>query len=151
MSAGRAAADVARGHRALKIRGTRSFVTPAEATERVRLVRAAIGPDVRLMVDVNGSWDVDTAVQQLKAWEPYDVYWLEEPVPPHDIAGYRRVRERSGGTYIVGGEQHVGLRSEEHTSELQSLMRISYAVFCFTKKKFILPFILFFFSLLLFF
>src|SRR3546814_12712672 len=61
------------------------------------------------MVDVNGSWDVDTAVQQLKAWEPYNVYWLEEPVPPHDIAGYRRVRERSGGTYIVGGEQHVGL------------------------------------------
>src|SRR3546814_3498975 len=29
---------------------------------------------------------------------------------------------------------HVG-RSEEHTSELQSLMRISYAVFCLTKKK----------------
>src|SRR3546814_3596348 len=28
-----------------------------------------------------------------------------------------------------------GLRSEEHTSELQSLMRISYAVFCLTKKK----------------
>src|SRR3546814_3721840 len=28
-----------------------------------------------------------------------------------------------------------GLRSEEHTSELQSLMRISYAVFCFKKKK----------------
>src|SRR3546814_2228913 len=63
----RAAADVARGHRALKIRGTRSFVTPAEATERVRLVRAEIGSDVRLMVDVNGRWDVDTAVQQLKA------------------------------------------------------------------------------------
>src|SRR3546814_7344138 len=29
----------------------------------------------------------------------------------------------------------VDLRSEEHTSELQSLMRISYAVFCLTKKK----------------
>src|SRR3546814_6125251 len=28
-----------------------------------------------------------------------------------------------------------GARSEEHTSELQSLMRISYAVFCLTKKK----------------
>ena len=105
----RAAADVANGHRALKIRGTRSFVTPAEATERVRLVREAIGPDVRLMVDVNGSWDVDTAIQQLKAWEKYDVYWLEEPVPPRDIPGYRRVRARAGRTYIVGGEQHVGL------------------------------------------
>src|SRR3546814_3215298 len=30
---------------------------------------------------------------------------------------------------------HEGLRSEEHTSELQSLMRISYAVFCLKKKK----------------
>src|SRR3546814_3099220 len=36
-----------------------------------------------------------------------------------------------------GGGGHVGkfLRSEEHTSELQSLMRISYAVFCLKKKK----------------
>src|SRR3546814_957083 len=31
----------------------------------------------------------------------------------------------------------TGLRSEEHTSELQSLMRISYAVFCFQKKQII--------------
>ena len=105
----RAAAYVAAGHRALKIRGTRSFVTLAEATDRVRHVREAIGPDVRLMVDVNGSWDVDTAIQQLKAWEAFDVYWLEEPVPPHDIMGYTRVRERAGSTYIVGGEQNVGL------------------------------------------
>src|SRR3546814_6107968 len=30
---------------------------------------------------------------------------------------------------------HLGERSEEHTSELQSLMRISYAVFCLKKKK----------------
>lgn len=104
-----AASYVAAGHRALKIRGTRTFVTLAEATARVAAVREAIGPDVRLMVDVNGSWDVDTAIQQLKVWEPYDVYWLEEPVPPHDIAGYARVRERSGQTYIVGGEQHAGL------------------------------------------
>src|SRR3546814_7139947 len=31
--------------------------------------------------------------------------------------------------------QHCGPRSEEHTSELQSLMRISYAVFCMKKKR----------------
>ena len=105
----RAAADVANGHKALKIRGTRGYVTPDEATERVRQVRAAIGPDIRLMVDVNGSWDVDTAIQQLKKWEPYDIYWLEEPVPPADIPGYARVRARAGATNIVGGEQHAGL------------------------------------------
>src|SRR3546814_10444606 len=33
------------------------------------------------------------------------------------------------------GDQRSGDRSEEHTSELQSLMRISYAVFCLKKKK----------------
>lgn len=98
---------VSAGHRALKIRGTSLPLDVVAA--RVQAVREAIGPNVRLMVDVNGTWDVDTAIQQLKRWEPYDVYWLEEPVPPTDIAGYVRVRERAGGTYIVGGEQHVGL------------------------------------------
>src|SRR3546814_5479408 len=34
-----------------------------------------------------------------------------------------------------GGDRRGGFRSEEHTSELQSLMRISYAVFCLKKKK----------------
>src|SRR3546814_20273442 len=39
--------------------------------------------------------------------------------------------EPSGG--VVG--EALGVRSEEHTSELQSLMRISYAVFCLKKTK----------------
>src|SRR3546814_10234540 len=66
----------------------------------------------------------------------------------HARAGERRIGEKPGGV----GEaeelrevQHVArrllpahhdeMRSEEHTSELQSLMRISYAVFCLKKKK----------------
>src|SRR3546814_16072485 len=44
---------------------------------------------------------------------------------PHHAGGARRRLERS---------RHRG-RSEEHTSELQSLMRISYAVFCLKQKK----------------
>src|SRR3546814_2250999 len=36
---------------------------------------------------------------------------------------------------FFGGVPTRGIRSEEHTSELQSLMRISYAVFCLKKKK----------------
>src|SRR3546814_9791126 len=38
------------------------------------------------------------------------------------------------GQHKFGGETHA-YRSEEHTSELQSLMRISYAVFCLKKKN----------------
>src|SRR3546814_4713567 len=52
-------------------------------------------------------------------------------------------RTKRGEYGIVVGErfqveaegQAESIRSEEHTSELQSLMRISYAVFCLTKKK----------------
>src|SRR3546814_4176022 len=51
-------------------------------------------------------------------------------------------RGRGGGVVPAGGARGGGLgdrrlllRSEEHTSELQSLMRISYAVFCLKKKK----------------
>src|SRR3546814_4787720 len=40
------------------------------------------------------------------------------------------------GATWTGGGQVDGERSEEHTSELQSLMRISYAVFCLKKKKY---------------
>src|SRR3546814_6881618 len=36
---------------------------------------------------------------------------------------------------VGSGDLFIALRSEEHTSELQSLMRISYAVFCLKKKK----------------
>src|SRR3546814_2522230 len=49
--------------------------------------------------------------------------------------GQRRVRARRGGPASkVDDTLHAGGRSEEHTSELQSLMRISYAVFCLKKK-----------------
>src|SRR3546814_6056236 len=47
--------------------------------------------------------------------------------PPHAVIGTDRVVE-------IAAEPHAG-RSEEHTSELQSLMRHSYAVFCLKKKK----------------
>src|SRR3546814_4174345 len=40
-----------------------------------------------------------------------------------------------GGLIVRRATARGGLRSEEHTSELQSLMRISYAVFCLKKKK----------------
>src|SRR3546814_1775319 len=49
---------------------------------------------------------------------------LVRPEPGHGMIGFFPAHD-------VG---HGGLRSEEHTSELQSLMRISYAVFCLKKK-----------------
>ena len=66
-------------------------VSLAEDLARVRAVREAIGPDVRLMVDANGAWDVPTAVRMGRALEELDVYWFEEPVWPDDLAGSAEV------------------------------------------------------------
>src|SRR3546814_1953789 len=49
-----------------------------------------------------------------------------------DHAGERDCRKRAAG---ADADARVRHRSEEHTSELQSLMRISYAVFCWKKNK----------------
>src|SRR3546814_7571761 len=45
------------------------------------------------------------------------------------------LRELGPGFTFAGRQMRFDVRSEEHTSELQSLMRISYAVFCLKKKK----------------
>src|SRR3546814_7564300 len=52
-----------------------------------------------------------------------------KPAPPAGATG-----DAHGTTSASAGEGGGGGRSEEHTSELQSLMRISYAVFCLKKK-----------------
>src|SRR3546814_13018076 len=51
----------------------------------------------------------------------------------------RRIHLRPRHPQTPGKGQDRGRRSEEHTSELQSLMRISYAVFCLQKTKHRLP------------
>src|SRR3546814_7411016 len=53
-------------------------------------------------------------------------------IPNVNEAALRKLDE--SGIVYIGAEVKAG-RSEEHTSELQSLMRISYAVFCLKKKK----------------
>src|SRR3546814_5237344 len=51
-----------------------------------------------------------------------------------DMRDARRLRRRDRGPASGGARRERPCRSEEHTSELQSLMRISYAVFCLKKK-----------------
>src|SRR3546814_5276655 len=48
---------------------------------------------------------------------------------------YKFTRKPTGDILSISRIKEIHKRSEEHTSELQSLMRISYAVFCLKKKK----------------
>src|SRR3546814_3223883 len=80
------------------------------------------------MAAVAGAVDGDdeTVVDYLERVDRADTLWELNRDGEHALAG---------GRY---GEDGGGARSEEHTSELQSLMRISYAVFCLKKKIIIL-------------
>jgi L-alanine-DL-glutamate epimerase-like enolase superfamily enzyme len=63
------------------------ITTPDEDLERVRVAREAIGPAMKLMVDVNCAWSAEMAIRQARRMEPLDVFWLEEPVPTDDVDG----------------------------------------------------------------
>src|SRR3546814_7791026 len=59
---------------------------------------------------------------------------LEKPIFVETVQRIRRQMEPWGVHLPVFSHPKIGERSEEHTSELQSLMRISYAVFCLKQK-----------------
>src|SRR3546814_3169536 len=62
-----------------------------------------------------------------------------------DVVAAELGGELGAGSLMVGIAGGFGARSEEHTSELQSLMRISYAVFCLKKKTYLSLFSFFLF------
>lgn len=72
------------------------LVTLEEDLKRVAAVRDAIGPDIKLMVDANGAWDVPTAVRMGRAMERFNIYWYEEPVSPDDVTGSAEVASKVG-------------------------------------------------------
>jgi L-alanine-DL-glutamate epimerase-like enolase superfamily enzyme len=77
----------------------------------VRQIREAIGEKCELVLDVLGArvkWDVPTAIQRFRDLEPYQIKWVEEPLPPHDLEAHARLR-RAVATPIGTGEQEWNL------------------------------------------
>ena len=69
---------VRRGYRAVKLKTAGLDIE--KEVERIRLTRAAIGKDVLLMLDMNAAYDLEDCIRLAQAVEPYDIYWLEEPL-----------------------------------------------------------------------
>ena len=72
---------------------------------RVEAVRKKLGPEVRLMVDVNQKWDLHTAMTFGKKLEAYDVFWVEEPLHPDDIKGHAKLAQELNPPIALG--EHV--------------------------------------------
>src|SRR5262245_21860224 len=87
-----ARAKVARGHRIFKIKTAARPV--AEDVERVRRLREALGPDISLRIDANQGWDRPTALRAIRALAPYQVDFVEQPVPRWDLEGMAEIGRR---------------------------------------------------------
>src|SRR3546814_6630572 len=91
-------------------------------------------PGSAFVADRAGAWREILCIQDERRvgndntvkWHGLHLQLPPSPLRPHFVKARVRVHEYPDGTLAV--------RSEEHTSELQSLMRISYAVFCLKKK-----------------
>lgn len=69
-------------------------IDPMQDVARVRAVREAVGPDVRLGVDANGAWPPRMAVRMIRRLEEFGIYFAEQPVPPGDFAWLADVRRQ---------------------------------------------------------
>lgn len=84
----------AQGFDALKFH---AGILPGEAMTDVvggiQRVRETLGPDIRLMGDAGMKMNVETTLRIAERLEPYNLFWLEEPLPPDDLEGYARLRD----------------------------------------------------------
>ena len=63
----------------------------ADDVKRVRRVRAAIGEDVKLLLDANNGYRLHEALVAARELAEFDIYWLEEPLMPDDYAGHAKL------------------------------------------------------------
>jgi len=83
-------------------------VTFEEDVARVRAVRAAIGPRVKLAIDANNAWTPSLALGFMREVENERIYWLEEPVGTEDIEGSAMVAQQLV-TPVAGYETETAL------------------------------------------
>jgi L-fuconate dehydratase len=99
----RVAAAIADGFSHVKMKVGRDL---DDDERRAALIRAALGPDRKLMMDANQVWGVDEAIAAMRRLRAYDPWWIEEPTSPDDILGHARIRREVAPIRVATGE-HV--------------------------------------------
>ncbi|HET9780555.1 MAG TPA: mandelate racemase/muconate lactonizing enzyme family protein [Candidatus Dormibacteraeota bacterium] len=106
------------GFRAVKLRFHSD--DPRDDIAVVEAIRSELGDRLAILVDANQAggppgldghrqWDFRTALEVALELERLGVEWLEEPLPRHDYAGLRRLRDRLGTLQLAGGENNHGM------------------------------------------
>ncbi|MBN8831796.1 MAG: mandelate racemase/muconate lactonizing enzyme family protein [Sphingomonadales bacterium] len=81
---------LARGFRAVK--APCGFATIPAAVDHVKFIRSVVGPEVKIIVDLNFQHGVKDALRFARETEEVDLYWIEDPVAFHDYEGMAEVR-----------------------------------------------------------
>ncbi|MEO3475356.1 mandelate racemase/muconate lactonizing enzyme family protein [Roseomonas sp. CAU 1739] len=99
-----ALAALAKGYTAIKTGGV------ANPVEKARAIRDAVGPDIDLMIDLHGPpWlTLPDAIAICRELAPLRPLFVEEPLAPENIEGYRALR-RAVDVPLASGERHGGL------------------------------------------
>jgi L-alanine-DL-glutamate epimerase-like enolase superfamily enzyme len=89
----------------------------AEDVERLGMIRDIIGPHRKLMVDANQGWDITSAVQSIKAYEPFNLNWIEEPLLSDDIQGHARLRSLVQSPIAIGENVYTKYQFNEYLAQ----------------------------------
>jgi L-fuconate dehydratase len=94
---------VAAGFRMVKVKVGANL---EDDRRRLRLARAAVGPDTAIAVDANQAWGVEEAIRWTTELSTYQPYWIEEPTSPDDVLGHAAIRAAVRPVRVATGE-HV--------------------------------------------
>lgn len=108
----RAIAVKERGIKAIKCGGV------ADPIRKVAALREAVGNDIDIAIDLHGPpWlSPADACRLVRALEPYELFWVEEPIAPENIDGYRRIRD-AAHVPLAAGERSATIFGERELIE----------------------------------
>jgi L-alanine-DL-glutamate epimerase-like enolase superfamily enzyme len=104
-TADRAKQAMDKGYTAVKF-GWEPFGKSLKADlQYLEAIRKAIGDNADFMLDVGLIWDAKTTIQRGRAFAPYNLFWIEEPLPPDDLVGYAKVSTALDQRVAAGEEE----------------------------------------------
>ena len=71
---------------------------------RMRIAREVCGPGYPIAVDANQRWEVDEAIEWMRALAPFDPAWIEEPTSPDDVLGHAEIARAIAPVRVATGE-----------------------------------------------